>query len=750
MDCNWIELAHGWKFLRDEVPDARLQAFDDSGWETVSIPHCFNSADSFIPEKLFYRGPGWYRVELPELPKKKHVELSALGAFSVTHVWLNGTFLGKFMGGYTGFRVDLTPHLKKKKNVLALRVTNQHNTDVLPGNIHLDYDLYGGIYREIGLNVTDPMRLPENGIIVTTPEVTSELGRLHVNVRVSNDRTRSAKARVIVQVRDPGGAKVSESEEEVQIGPGIDRLVNVGIDPVKNPSLWSPEKPNVYTLTVRLAEGDKVLQKRDVACGFRWFRFDAAKGFFLNDEPMKLNGVNRHQDYPGIGNALPASFQSLDVEMLKEIGVNFVRCSHYPMHPAFLDACDRLGVLVFEEIASWQFIGGQQFAANAVQAMEEMISRDRHHPSIILWGLLNEGRSLGLFTKLNETAQRMDPYRATIYAENHPEGGKEIGAVDVPNVLGLNYKVPHLDELRELLDGLCLMNSEHSNANTAERITWEGVGGTDWHDDQLWQTDKILSDLDEFAAREWMAGSALWCMHDYGTEYEVSRPIQRSGCFDAWRSPKLSAHAIRARWSETALTHILGHWNWDGSEGESKQIGVASNANAVELFLNDTSLGVKTPDEAARKGFYLWDVPYAAGTLRAVGNHGSNLDQTVDELRTSGDPAKLEVEVLHTELPANGTDITIVTATVVDSNGVWCPQAQINVGFKLSADNASPSGASPSGAALFGLYGKPEIGTWAGRGRIALRTAIEPGSITIKATADGLTDGAVTLEATAV
>lgn len=733
MERQWIELAHGWKFLRDEEPEARLRTFDDSTWDTVSIPHCFNAADTCITERVFYRGPAWYRIKLPSTPKRARIELKALGAFSVTQVWLNGERLGTYMGGYTGFTVDLTPHLKKKKNMLALRVTNTHNADVLPGKDNPDYTLYGGIYREIGLNVTNPLHIPDDGIIVTTPDVSKKEGHVHVNVRVRNDGKKDAKGTVTVQVRSPKGKKVVEAQQDYRIAAGVERLISVPLDPVEKPQLWSPDEPNLYSVRVRLEDKNDTVDDRRVPFGFRWFRFDVDKGFFLNGKPVKLNGVNRHQDFPGLGNALPAALQSHDVELLKETGVNFVRCSHYPMHPAFLDACDRFGIMLYTEIASWQYIGGERFAQNAEQMMEEMIARDRHHPSIILWGLLNEGRSRALFDRLHQTAKRMDPWRPTVYAENSPEEGVELGTVYVPDVIGINYKVPHLDELRELLHGICLMNSEHSNANTGERTKWEGGGEEkDWVDDELWQLDKILHDLDAFAAREWMAGSALWCMHDYGTEYEVSRPIQRSGCFDAWRIPKLSAHAIRARWNDTPFTRILGHWTWPGGDGEEKRVVVASNAERVELLLNDRSLGTKGRKERTTDGIFEWLVPYAPGELKAVAHHGDGHGSIEDSIVTAGKPASLMLDTTHEELPANGTDIAYITATVVDANGVWCPGYRGTATFRTDGD-----------ATFFGLYGKPDVALFAGRGRIALRAGQEKGTIKVVARADGIAKGSV-------
>jgi beta-galactosidase len=216
-----------------------------------------------------------------------------------------------------------------------------------------------------------------------------------------------------------------------------------------------------------------------------------------------------------------------------------------------------------------------------------------------------------------------------------------------------------------------------------------------------------------------------------------------SGCIDAWRFPKLAAHAIRARWNDAPFTRILGHWTWPGQEGSEKRIGVASNADRVELVLNGTSLGVKTRADATRLGYYVWTVPFAPGTLHAVGNHssrsngGAHLDQTIDEVRTAGEPVGIIVETLHKTLPANGTDITLVTATIVDSDGARCPTADTTMTFDVESA-ASKEDEAPT---LFGLYGESKVATYRGRGRIVLRTGRVAGKVRVRAHADGLESG---------
>ena len=721
MAREWILLADGWRFLRDEAPEAWRPSFDDRSWETVGVPHCFNAADTFLPKRGYYRGPGWYRLVLPELPASRRVELEALGSFALTHVWLNGALLGRFMGGFTGFSVDLTPHLRSGRNVLALRVSNQHNPDVLPGKEIPDYNLYGGIYREIGLTITDPLHIVGRGLIASTPAVSEEAACVHLNVRVRNDRRGKAAGRVTAEIVSPDGHIVARGERPYAIAAKGERLVHVPLPPVERPALWSPDDPKRYTVRVGLHDDGGLVDEGAREIGFRWYRFDADKGFFLNGKPLKLRGVNRHQDYPGLGNAIPANLQALDVELIKELGGNFVRCSHYPMHPAFLDACDRLGVLVYEEIASWQYIGGEAFARNAEQMMEEMIARDRHHPSIILWGLLNEGRDVALFRRLNDTAHRMDPWRLTIYAENNPEEGAKLGTTVVPDVLGLNYKVPHLDELRVgELAGMRVMSSEHTNANIGERRREPGQV-PEWVDDEVWQMRRVMQDVVEFEKQGWIAGSTLWCMHDYGTDYGPVWPHHYSGVIDAWRLPKVAALAMRAHWATKPVVHIAGHWTWPGDEGKERPVVVVSNADEVELVLDGRSLGRRS-----RADGFTWQVPYQPGTLAAIGRFPGGVEVR-DERRTAGEPAALRIEALHGELAANGTDVTLVTVTIVDAQGIRVPTANVHVHVEADGD-----------AAFFGLGGRPEVVTHAGWGRIALRAGRTPGDVRVSASAAGL------------
>lgn len=719
MKRSQTALLHDWTFAKGDAEGADRPTYDDSAWASISLPHCFNADDTWLPKRGYYRGPAWYRRTLPAIVEGR-VELDVLGAFQVTDAWLNGAYLGQYMGGFTGFVADLTPHLRRDgSDVLALRVTNEHHPEILPGRERPDYNLYGGVYREVYLRVTDALHIPRRGLMVNTPQVSDHEGVVDLDVRVRNDRTEVASGVLTASVSSPDGTVVSAASAELSVDAGAETVVTMPAASVESPMLWSPDTPVLYTAAVSLDDGTGVVDEDSLAFGLRWTRFDPDRGFFLNGVPTRLRGMNRHQDLPGLGNAIPASFQRYDVELLKDAGANYVRCSHYPMHPAFLDACDQLGVLVFEEIASWQHTGGEAFARNARQMMREMIARDRHHPSIIIWGLLNEGRDRELFQVLHDTARECDPYRATSYAENKPDEGLALGTVSIPDVLGLNYKVPHLDELRQQLPGFCLLNSEHTNANIGEL---PGSDRADWVENELWQADRVLHDLEELGRREWLAGSALWCMHDYGTDYEPVWPMHASGSWDGYRAPRLSAYGIRAMWNPEKMVKLGTHWTWPGCEGRSRQVRVFANTETVELFLNGRSLGSR----AAADGF-AWEVQYEPGELKAVGS-----GPIADVVRTAGVPAATKVEVLDSQMAANGTDVTIVTASIVDADGVVCPTETRPVSFFASIHGKS------GGADFFGPGGHPGLRCHKGQGRIVLRAGREPGALTIRAEAPGI------------
>jgi len=701
----------GWRFAKGDAAGAQQPEFDDAGWEPVALPHCFNAEDTFTPERGYYRGPAWYRKRFRiEGLGDGRAHLVFEGSFAVTTVWLNGRQVAASVDGYTGMAVDVTD-APARDNVVAVRVDNTHDPDVLPGLDEPDYDLYGGLYREAALVGTHDVHVARSGLRIRTPRVSAGEASVEATVTLRSSRAREAQVQAVIS--DADGACVAQAETSAA-APAGESAVELAFPRIAEPRLWSPEAPALYrmvvTVTVEGEPADQVASR----FGLRWFEFDRERGFFLNGAPLPLVGANRHQDYPGLGNALPPRLQRADAELLREMGANFVRLSHYPQHPAFLDACDELGLCLYAEIASWQFTGGPEFARNAEAMMRAMIRRDANHPSVILWGLLNEGRDRPLFERLNAVAHEEDASRPTIYAENKPEEGIPLDTVTVPDVLGLNYKLPHLDELRGQLPGRRLLCSEHTNACTPDPADPGQCAE---------QTDRIHHDLEILAARPWMAASALWCMHDYGTDYEPSWPVQRSGALDEYRRPKEVFHLLCARWRREAFVHIEGHWNPTGDE--KRLVRVYTNCDDVTLRLNGRDLGRR------REGVIrTWEAPFEPGRLEAVGTKDGV--EARHKVRTHGAPAQLRLEASAEALEGPG-DACVLTAMLLDAEGAPVLTGQHEVTFAASEP-----------VRLRGVGGKAAARTIRGAARMAV-TADGEGEATVEAVCGAVRSQAVRL-----
>jgi beta-galactosidase len=713
------DFSEGWRFcLGDEEGGARI-AYDDREWQAVVLPHSWNAADTFTPTRGYYRGKGWYRKRFSlsekDCARKVFIEFGA--GFAVADVWVNEEHLGRFMGGFTGFSIDATSHVDPGENVIAVLLDNSHDPEVLPGREIPDYNLYGGLYREADLVIKDRLHIPQYGTALTTPTVTPNAATVCAGVVVRNDRDGAEEFTCTVSIADKDGNLVIECREAHQLPSGSECVILFHFPAIRNPMLWSPDSPSLYTVTASVEQDKKIVDAETLALGFRTFEFTRDHGFLLNGKPLKLHGVNRHQDYPGLGNALPRRLQVRDAEIIKEMGANFVRTSHYPQHPAFLDACDRLGILVYEEIASWQHIGGERFVRNAETMMRQMIARDKNHPCIILWGLLNEGRDRDFFDRLNAVAHRADPTRPTAYAENNPEEGRRLNTVFVPDVLGINYELDRIDDIRALMPDLKLLSSEHTNADFAVRGDF---------DKEMAQLDRIKNDLDTIERRAYLAGGALWSMHDYGTDYEPVWPVQHSGVLDAYRLPKQAFHYIKSRWSREPMLYFCGHWTWPGQEGRTRTVTVVHNCDAVELFLDGESCAPLHHRSPSR-----WEVVYRPGTLTAVGvKDGKKGKKT---LSTAEAAATVRLAAASDTIAADGSDVAELTVWITDARGVIVPCAG-DVHFTIEGP-----------ADLRGIGGAPTTPIAAGIGRMIVQAQTTPGLVHVRARYLGLPETVLTL-----
>jgi beta-galactosidase len=446
----------GWKFRHGDFPAAAAPAFDDSAWADICLPHSFGIP--YFMEGQFYVGYGCYRKSLflPQAWLGKRVALEFQAAFQAAEVYVNGQLAGSHKGGYTPFAVDMTELLRPGENLVFVRVNNLWDSRQAPrAGEHV---FNGGIYRDVSLLVTDPVRVAWEGIWVTTPQASRERALVEVQTEVENLTAQNRPFRLSSVVKYQGEA-VAQAEFSGEAAPGKGEALTQQLE-VLAPHLWSPESPELYTLETTLSVEGQEPERQETTFGVRWFAFTAKEGFFLNGEPYKIHGANVHQDHAGWSDAVTHTGIARDVKLIKDCGMNFIRGSHYPHHTVFAQECDRQGVLFWSENCFWGTGGPKQegywtasaypirqedeaeFEESCLRSLEEMIRANRNHPSIVVWSMCNEPfftdagtseKMKALLQKLVAASHRLDPTRPAAI------GGAQRGGIDVlGDVAGYN------------------------------------------------------------------------------------------------------------------------------------------------------------------------------------------------------------------------------------------------------------------------------------------------------------------------
>jgi beta-galactosidase len=719
---------------------APLPEYDDSWWQPVNLPHTWNAQDVSDEKPGYWRGIGWYRkhFKLGSQYSGKRIFLEFEGVNHVAEFWLNGQKLGDHKGGYTGFEFDITDKAKfgDEENVLTVKVDNLYHATV-PPTVKTDYSFYGGIYRDVWLRVTEPIYVSK--VHWTTPAVSRESADLQLNTTIANLTGQSRNLTLVEEVYDPENRLVRNTSSDLLLKPDKIGAVAQSGGTLKSPLLWSPESPHLYRIRTILRDGARTIDSVENPLGLRWFKFDPQQGFFLNGKRVQIQGTNWHQSYPGMGNALPNSRHVKDMEMIKEMGVNFWRTSHYPHDIATIEASDRLGLMVWDELPVNKEIGDpDEYIANVTNMANEMIERDRNHPSVIVWGIAGEVNappkvSMRVVKAVGKKYRELDPTRPVAM---HAPRGEEIEAL--VDVVGLGVE-KETDEKHRKFPDRCYMTAEYSASTMGRGIYGMGPESEDL---ACAKHEEYLSQLNQ---RPWMAGGMIWHQFDYdGESYDTVIPhVVAFGMADIWRIPKDVYYFYQSQWSAKPMVHMVGHWTWLGEEGKIKLVKVYSNAEEVELFLNGKSLGIKpggsTPGLVHPPR--VWQVPYQQGTLKAVArNQGKEISH---EMKTAG-PAhhiKLESDV-HQLKSGDPESLAYITASVVDHKGTVVPNSH--------------------DAVTFTSYGPGELleQTWLGHGTgltwnviagktsVAFRSTARTGGATISAYSPGLEMGRIELDVT--
>jgi beta-galactosidase len=691
-----MSIDEGWRYHSGGLNLAEKPSMPDSDWEKVSLPHTWNASDPFDDAPSYRRGIGWYRkwLNVPVSMKGKKVYLQFEGANQVADVYVNGAFVGEHKGGYTAFTVDVTKALTfdggSNPNLIAVQVDNSHSPFIPP--LSVGYALYGGIYRDVWLVATDSIHVAmtdagSSGMQVSAVNVSAASADVRVALWVRNESSSKKALRVVSKVIDAKGVVVATLGSTTDVDPGDELESQLGISAIRNPHLWSPDDPYLYTVRTDISVGTTLMDQIESPLGFRWYSFDAKNGFSLNGKKLQLRGTNRHQDYQGLGSALNDSLHARDMKWIKDMGANFVRLAHYPQDPAVLEAADKLGLLIWEEVPVVNYITPDpRFTENAETMLREMIRQHFNHPSVIMWGIMNEvflwspegfrirkqadrnymSQVRAFAQHMDSVAKREDPDRPVTMAVHESSDYDSAGVSRVTDILGQNIYAGWyggvFDDFGKSLDrrhanhpSEVIFVSEYGaeddyrvNSLEPERFDFSGTWMRRYHESYLRQIN----------ARPWLAGTALWNQFDFSQpETGGSIPYMNQKGMQTWdRTPKDVYYLYKANWNPSPMVYIASRgWTRRTGTGPSatssapQPVDVYSNAPYAELFLNGKSLGRKSPDDVHRA---TWDVSFANGKNNVVARSGSLVDSLVIDF--SYRPARLaEATVPFKEIGIN-------------------------------------------------------------------------------------------------
>lgn len=731
----------GWRFVRADVAGAEAPRFDDSAWERVSLPHTAR-VEALVtgePDSPTFQWQGlcWYRhtLRLGADAAGKKVLLKFDGAMNDADVWLDGAPLGRHMGGFLPFVFDLTGRVRPGVDAtLAVRLDNRDDPITGPKPLRqLDFNTYGGLYRHVHLivkdrlHITDPIlaeRPASGGVFVTYPEVSERAAVVRAQTHVHNDHDAARTFVVRTTLRDEDGRPVASAvSEHVTLRAGADVDVVQRLE-VNRPRLWSPRSPELHTLHTEVVAGGRVVDAETTRVGIRRIAI-APDGFSINGERMFLRGTNRHQEYPYVGYAVPDDAQYRDARRIKEAGFDYVRLSHYPQSPAFLDACDELGLVVMDSIPGWQYFGPDPaFAELQYRNCRELVRRDRNHPCVVLWEV-----------SLNET-QMPPEFIARTHAIAHEEyPGDQCYSCGWVRGYDVYIRARQHGGCGPTVREYPCLVSEYGDweyyAMTAgmNQEAWEKLAPDESNSRQLrWQGERaMLQQASNFQeAHDDNLGSAaiadgLWVMYDYNRGYAPD--IESSGCMDIMRLPKYSCHFFRSQRSPGervagapvgAVVFIASEW----TPASSTDVRVFANCDEVELLLNGAAVGRRRPDRD-RVSTHLAHPPFTfrlgrftPGTLAAVGYVGGR-EVGRHVVRTPGAVERLRVAVDESGRPPahRDEDVLFCRASLEDAQGTVVASAWENVAFGVTG-GATLVGANPfsSDAGIASILARLEPG----------------------------------------
>jgi len=672
------------------APGAAAPDFDDTTWRQLDLPHDWVSEAPFdqnanISQGYRPRGFAWYRrhFQLAEADRGRHLELQFDGVATHCTVWVNGILAHRNWCGYTSFTIDLTSFANYGEaiNTIAVRV----DADAMEGWWYEG----GGIYRHTWLVKRDPVHVVTDGVYANPVRQADGLWLVPVEATIANSGRDTAAFGVEVTLVGPNGKLIATERTDAEVNP-LEETVAKLVLPVASPHLWSVDDPALYAVRTIVTRHGAPVDAVTTGCGFRTLRFDAGKGFFLNDQPLKIQGVCNHQDHAGVGVAVPDSLWEFRLRQLKEMGVNAYRCAHNPPAAEFLDACDRMGILVMDENRIFNP------TPEYIRQLEWLVCRDRNHPSVFLWSVFNEEpmqateNGYEMVRQMSAVVKRLDSTRLVTAAQSWGFS-TPVNVSQAVDLVGFNYEIEPYDSFHAAHPTLPMTSSEDTSAymTRGEYVTDPArhiVDSYDGHAASWGATHRAT--WKAIDTRPYLAGSFVWTGFDYHgepTPYDWPSVSSFFGCLDLCGFPKVAFYLHQAQWIKNRpVLHLIPHWNWPGREGRPVKVMVATNADKVALSLNGKAVGEKSADKYEMVS---WEVPYAPGRLEAVAfKNGGEIARSFVE--TTGTPVALRLLPDRPSLAGDGEDAQPITVEAIDAEGRPVPTANFPVEFELTGPGA--------------------------------------------------------------
>ncbi len=767
-----------WRFNKGDVQSAFSKDFDDRQWQQVVVPHDWAIYGPFDPEidkqtvrivqnnetvatektgrtgALPFIGVGWYRttLDLTDVTPNKQVLITFDGAMSNAEVFVNGKKVGNRPYGYSYFYFDITSVVRPdKENVVAVRLENQpFSSRWYPG---------AGIYRKVQLIVKDKVSFKHWGHFVTTPFVSDEVAKVNVRSQVQGDNVT-----VKTIIRNADGAVVAENTAYQRFADEIERSLAV-----KNPKLWSPETPYLYTAEMQLYQNNVLKDSEIVRFGIRTIRYSAEKGFELNGVVTKFKGVCLHHDLGPIGAAINRAALKRQLTILKDLGSNAIRSAHNMPSLEQLELADEMGFLfIAESFDEWKrpkVRNGYNlfFDEWAERDVVDLVHATRNHPSIVMWSSGNEvpdqhgheGPKRARW--LQDIFHREDPTRPVTVGMDQVRAVMENGFAAVLDVPGLNYRTHLYEEAyRRFPQGMILGSETASTVSSRGIYKFPVVGGKDIVHDDLQSSSYDLEYCnwsnvpeDDFVLQDdmpWVIGEFVWTGFDYlgePTPYDNYWPSRSSyfGILDLAGLPKDRYYLYRSRWNTTDQTlHMLPHWTWPGREGQVTPVFVYTNYNTAELFVNGKSQGKQTKSHESKLHRYrlMWmDVKYEPGTIKVIAYDDEGNAVAEKSVHTAGRPHAIRLEADRQVISADGNDLSFVTATIVDRNGNVCPTATNQLNFRVTG-NGKFRAVCNGDATSLEMFHLPTMKAFSGKLVVLVQSTDKPGDIELQVSGRGL------------